>query len=111
MQAGWEEGMTDSDLKAAGWIVDVGEWSHPLMPGTQLQGMNIWAAGEAEGFARARISAALRPLVDAWKSVAAQLRCSCDEAWTSRGLHSTECHEYIAEEMDDAIADAERRLT
>ena len=96
--------MTDSDLKAAGWIVDVGEWSHPLMPGTQLQGMNIWAASDAETFARARISAALRPLVEAGKALYPKTHAADAAlyAYDRDGRWGTFC---------SALADAERRLT
>ena len=58
-------------------------------------------------------------IVAALRIAEAMLRCQCDAAYTSRGIHAPECREYEAEPMRELLAryeaergklDEERRL-
>ena len=104
--------MTDSDLKAAGFERHPAGWKLPTpMDYTVYMSRNECEA--IETFARARISAALRPLVEAGKALEEARhpeRCHFIDDINERKWESEMCTCGLAS-LRSALADAERRLT
>ena len=90
--------MTDDDLKAAGFTKSMDLWR---FGGDCPMYLNRSEASAIETFARARISAALRPLVEALEFIETAAEEDNPEPALVR----------IRDIASSALADAERRLT